>query len=68
MFRQKIKIKRISGGFVDNDGYFVKGEGQVLEILASVQPLNKDDKAQTTTAEAEGGYLTSQVKVYTDFC
>lgn len=67
MFRRNIQIRRISGGYVDNDGYVVPGTAEDLTISASVQPLNKDDKTQSETFLPEGSSIASEVKIYTSF-
>ena len=65
-FRQPRTIRRKLGGYVNDDGYYVPGKYRNITILASVQPLNKDEKAQYVDVEPQGGRQANLVKVYTD--
>lgn len=65
MFRRNVTIKRKTGGYVDNDGYFHDGQVEEMTVLASVQPLNARDTEQYTHLYKEGGRLFSLLKLYT---
>ena len=66
-FRKKVTIRRTSGGAVGNDGVYVPGTAEEIVIRASVQPLNKDDRAQYTQVLAEGSRTANLLKMYTNY-
>ena len=66
-FRKKVTIRRMSGGHINDDGYYVPGTAEEIVIRASVQPLNKDDRAQYTQALPEGTRTANMLKMYTSY-
>ncbi len=66
-FRKKVTIRRKSGGHVNNDGIYVPGTAEEIVIRASVQPLNKDEKAQYTKANPDGEHTANLIKLYTSY-
>lgn len=66
-FRRKVTIRRKSGGHVNDDGVYVPGTAEEIVIRASVQPLNKDEKAQYTQANPDGEHTANLIKIYTNY-
>ena len=55
-FRTKQTVERVTdtSGYYDDDGMWHDGEAETIEIIASVQPLNADEKAQYVDMLPEG--------------
>ena len=66
-FRRKITIQRFSGGHVGDDGIYVPGSPDSIAIIASVQPLNINERTQYTQVDASGASTCSLIKLYTNF-
>ena len=49
-FRSKQTIERVTGGYYDDDGMWHEGQAETLEIIASVQPLNQNEKTDKAKA------------------
>ena len=64
-FRKLQTIRRKSGGYINDEGYYVPGNYEEMKILASVQPLNKNDREQQTLVEPQGGRTANRLKAYT---
>jgi len=64
-FRKPQTIRRKSGGYVNDDGYFEPGKYEEIIIQASVQPLNHSEKEQYTKMNPQGGRQGNIVKFYT---
>ena len=60
-FRTKQTIERVTGGYYDDDGVWHDGEAETLEIIASVQPLNANEKQLP-----EGAVNYNSVKIYSN--
>ncbi len=63
-FRRKIQVYRVTGGYYDNDGMWNDGQEEEFSIMASVQPLNGDEKSQYTDMLPEGATNFNAVKIY----
>ena len=65
-FRTKQTVERATGGYYDDDGMWHDGQAETLEIIASVQPLNSDEKAQYVDTLPEGAANYNAIKVYSN--
>lgn len=65
-FRTKQTIERVTGGYYDDDGMWHDGEAETIEIVASVQPLNADEKSQYVDMLPEGATNYNAVKIYSN--
>ena len=65
-FRTKQTIERVTGGHYDDGGMWHDGEAETLEIIASVQPLNSDERAQYVEMLPEGAANYNAVKMYSN--
>lgn len=65
-FRTKQTIERVTGGHYDNDGMWNDGQAETLEIIASVQPLNANEKQQYVDVLPEGAVNYNAVKIYSN--
>ena len=63
-FRRKQTVQRITGGYYDDDGMWNEGTAEEFTIMASVQPLNADEKSQYTDMQPEGATNYNAVKIY----
>jgi hypothetical protein len=59
-------VERITGGYIDDDGMWHDGQAETLEIIASVQPLNADEKSQYVEMLPEGATNYNAVKIYSN--
>lgn len=65
-FRSKQTVERTTGGYIDDDGMWNDGQAETFEIIASVQPLNADEKAQYVEMRPEGATNYNAVKIYSN--
>ena len=65
-FRTKQTVERVTGGYYDDDGMWHDGEAETIEIIASVQPLNSDERAQYVEMLPEGATNYNAVKIYSN--
>ena len=65
-FRTKQTVERVTGGYYDDDGMWHDGETATIEIIASVQPLNSDERAQYVDMLPEGATNYNAVKMYSN--
>jgi hypothetical protein len=65
-FRTKQTVERVTGGYYDDDGMWQDGEAETIEIIASVQPLNSDERAQYVEMLPEGATNYNAVKIYSN--
>ena len=65
-FRTKQTVERITGGYYDDGGMWHDGEAETLEIIASVQPLNGNEKQQYVDMLPEGAVNYNAVKIYSN--
>lgn len=65
-FRTKQTVERITGGYFDDDGMWNTGTAETFEIMASIQPLNGDERAQYTNMLPEGATQYSAIKIYSN--
>ena len=63
-FRKKQTVQRVTGGYYDDDGMWNEGTAEEFTIMASVQPLNADEKSQYTDMQPEGATNYNAVKIY----
>ena len=65
-FRTKQTVERVTGGYYDDNGMWQDGEVETIEIIASVQPLNADERAQYVEMLPEGATNYNAVKIYSN--
>ena len=67
-FRTKQTVERVTdtSGYYDDDGMWHNGEAETIEIIASVQPLNADEKSQYVEMRPEGATNYNAVKIYSN--
>ena len=65
-FRTKQTVERVTGGYYDDNGMWHDGEAETIEIIASVQPLNSDERAQYVEMLPEGATNYNAVKIYSN--
>ena len=65
-FRTKQTVERVTGGYYDDDGMWHGGDAETIEIIASVQPLNSDERAQYVEMLPEGATNYNAVKIYSN--
>ena len=65
-FRTKQTVERVTGGYYDDDGMWHDGEAETIEIIASVQPLNSNERAQYVEMLPEGATNYNAVKIYSN--
>jgi hypothetical protein len=65
-FRTKQTFERVTGGYYDDDGMWHDGEAETIEIIASVQPLNQNEKTQYVDMLPEGAVNYNAVKIYSN--
>ena len=65
-FRTKQTVERITGGYYDDGGMWHDGQAETLEIIASAQPLNSDEKAQYVGMLPEGAANYNAIKIYSN--
>ena len=65
-FRTKQVVERVTGGYYDDDGMWHDGEPEQIEIVASVQPLNADEKSQYVEMLPQGATNYNAVKIYSN--
>jgi len=65
-FRTKQTVERVTGGYYDDNGMWQDGEVETIEIIASVQPLNSDERAQYVEMLPEGATNYNAVKIYSN--
>lgn len=65
-FRRKQTVLRVTGGDYDNDGMWHPGAEEEFSIMASVQPLNQNEKAQYSDQRPAGASNFNAVKIYSD--
>lgn len=61
-FRKKINVLRCSPGEFNDDGNYQEGKREIVNITASLQPLNRDD---LTLFSDDGGRTPARLKLYT---
>ena len=64
--RTKQTDERVTGGYYDDDGMWHDGEAETIEIIASVQPLNSDERAQYVEMLPDGATNYNAVKIYSN--
>ena len=62
-FRTKQTVERVTGGYYDDDGMWHDGQAEKIEIIASVQPLNGNEKQQYVDMLPEGAVNYNAVKI-----
>ena len=65
-FRKPQIVRRYTGGYWGDDGYWHDGAFEEITIMASVQPLNFEERAQYATVRPEGTSQFSAVKIYSN--
>lgn len=65
-FRKPQTVRRYSGGYWGDDGYWNDGTFEEMTIMASVQPLNFEERAQYADVRPEGTSQFSAVKIYSN--
>lgn len=65
-FRRKIDVIRPTAGAYNDDGEWVDGTSETINVYASVQPLNADERAQYSTLAPEGASEYRAIKIYSN--
>lgn len=65
-FRKKQTVRRYTGGFWDDNGEWNVGSYEIINIMASVQPLNGNEMSQYTNMLPDGAVSFSAVKIYSN--
>ena len=65
-FRKSQIVFRATGDSNFEYGVVVKPTYSMIEIMASVQPLNANETAQYTKVNSDGEFTANMIKLYTD--